>query len=70
MIRKIHSNKKLVSIEHSRHRSIFNFLINLMAGSTAYTYLPQKPSLDIYPKDLPALRPTIFEFRRTHVNLL
>ncbi len=50
----------LCQIEHSRHRSIFNFLVNLMAGLAAYTYLPQKPSLDIYPKDLPALPPAVF----------
>lgn len=52
--------KNLCQIEHSRHRSIFNFLVNLMAGLAAYTYLPQKPSLDIYPKDLPALPPAVF----------
>jgi hypothetical protein len=52
--------KNLCQIEHSRHRSVFNFLVNLMAGLAAYTYLPKKPSLDIYPKDLPALPPTVF----------
>jgi hypothetical protein len=52
--------KNLCQIEHSRHRSIFNFLVNLMAGLAAYTYLPKKPSLDIYPKDLPALPPAVF----------
>jgi Transposase DDE domain len=38
----------------------FNFLVNLMAGLAAYTYLPKKPSIDLYPKDLPALPPAIF----------
>nr|WP_263627821.1 hypothetical protein [Komarekiella delphini-convector] len=38
----------------------FAGLGNLMAGLTAYTYLPKKPSIDIYPKDLPALPPAIF----------
>lgn len=52
--------KNLCQIEHSPQRSVFNFLVNLMAGLAAYTYLPQKPSLDIYPKDLPALPPAIF----------
>jgi hypothetical protein len=32
-----------------------------MASLAAYTYLPEKPSLDIYLEDLPALRPAIFE---------
>lgn len=52
--------KNLCQIEHSRHRSVFNFLVNLIAGLAAYTYLPQKPSLDIYPKDLPTLPPAVF----------
>lgn len=52
--------KNLCQIEHSRHRSVFNFLVNLLAGLAAYTYLPQKPSLDIHPKGLPALPPAIF----------
>lgn len=52
--------KNICQIEHSRHRSPFNFLVNLIAGLAAYTYLPKKPSIDIYPKDLPALPPAIF----------
>ena len=32
--------KNMCQIEHSRHRSGFNFLVNLMAGLAAYTYLP------------------------------
>ncbi len=52
--------KNICQIEHSRHRSPFNFLVNLMAGLAAYTYLPKKPSIDTYPKDLPALPPAIF----------
>ncbi|MHC5829400.1 MAG: hypothetical protein ACYT04_79140, partial [Nostoc sp.] len=52
--------KNLYQIEHSRHHSIFNFLVNLMVGLAAYTYLPKKPSLGISPKDLPALPPAVF----------
>lgn len=54
--------KNLCQIEHLRHRSVFNFLVNLMAGLAAYTYLHKKTSLDIKPKGLPALPPAIFEF--------
>ncbi len=36
--------KNISQIEHSRHRSVWNFLVNLFAGLIAYTYLPQKPS--------------------------
>jgi hypothetical protein len=31
--------KNISQIEHSRHRSIWNFLVNLFASLTAYTYL-------------------------------
>ncbi len=34
--------KNISQIEHSRHRSVGNFLVNLLAGLTAYTYLPHK----------------------------
>ncbi len=30
--------KNIFEIEHSRHRSIWNFLVNLMAGLIAYSY--------------------------------
>ena len=32
-------------IEHSRHRSVANSFVNLLAGLIAYTYLEKKPSL-------------------------
>jgi hypothetical protein len=35
-------------------------MVNLLAGLVAYTYLPNKPSIDIYLKDLPALPPALF----------
>lgn len=39
--------KNMCKIQHTRHRSINNFLINLMAGLTAYCFFPKKPSLNI-----------------------
>ena len=39
--------KNVCQIEHSRHRSPLNFLVNLMAGLIAYCHLPKKPSLDL-----------------------
>ena len=36
-------------IEHSRHRSPLNFLVNLTAGLIAYCHQPKKPSLDLDP---------------------
>jgi hypothetical protein len=52
--------KNSCQIEHSRHRSVFNFLVNLVAGLVAYTYQPKKPSLDLEFKGLPALPPALF----------
>ncbi len=43
-------NEQLQNIsqsEHSRHRSVTNFLVNLVAGLIAYTYQAKKPSLHI-----------------------
>ena len=39
--------KNISQIEHSRHRSVTNFLVNLVARVIAYTYQPKKPSLHI-----------------------
>lgn len=33
--------KNICQIEHFRHRSPFNFLVNLMAGLAAYTISPK-----------------------------
>ena len=37
--------KNISQIEHSRHRSVVNFLTNLLAGLIAYMLRPKKPSL-------------------------
>jgi len=37
--------KNICQIEHSRHRSLANFLSNLIAGIIAYHFLPKKPSI-------------------------
>jgi DDE family transposase len=39
--------KNVCQIEHSRHRSPFNFLVHLLAGLIAYCHQPKKPSLDL-----------------------
>ena len=39
--------KNTCQIEHSRHRSFDNFLGNLIAGLTAYSFLDSKPSIKI-----------------------
>jgi hypothetical protein len=39
--------KNICQIEHTRHRSMGNFLTNLLSGLIAYSFLPKKPSLKI-----------------------
>jgi hypothetical protein len=46
--------KNTSQIEHSRHRSPVNFLVNLVAGLIAYCHQPKKPALDLDPYRLPA----------------
>lgn len=44
--------KNISQIEHSRHRSPVNFLLNLFAGLIAYQLQPKKPSLNFSRKQL------------------
>jgi len=37
--------KNMCQIEHTRHRSPTNFLVNLFSGLVAYTFFPKKPSI-------------------------
>ena len=39
--------KNLCQIEHTRHRSIANFMVNLMAGIIAYCLSPNKPRIPV-----------------------
>jgi len=39
--------KNISQIEHTRHRSIANFMVNLISGLIACTWKPKKPSLNI-----------------------
>lgn len=50
--------KNISQIAHTRHRSVANFMVNLMAGLLAYTFQPKKPALhfsDSEARLLPAL---------------
>ena len=44
--------KNISLIEHTRHRSFFNYLVNLLCGLIAYCHQPRKPSLglDAFPR--------------------
>lgn len=47
--------KNISQIEHTRHRSPINFLVNLFAGLIAYCHQPKKPSLNLTPQHIQAL---------------
>lgn len=38
--------KNMCQVEHSRHRSLANFITNLVAGLIAYAFLPKKPCIN------------------------
>lgn len=39
--------KNMCKLQHTRHRSVNNFLINIIAPLSAYCFFPKKPSLNI-----------------------
>ena len=39
--------KNIAQIEHSRHRSFDNFLVNLLSGIAAYCFFPKKPAINL-----------------------
>ncbi len=50
--------KNISQILHTRHRSVTNFAVNLIAGLIAYTHQEKKPSLNLSEKErstLPAI---------------
>jgi hypothetical protein len=47
--------KNIFNLEHSRHRSLSNYMVNIVAGLVAYSYQDKLPSLNIARKDLISL---------------
>ncbi len=41
--------KNISQIEHIRHRSVANFMVNVVAGLVAHTHQPKKPPLNLTP---------------------
>ncbi len=39
--------KNIAQIEHSRHRSFCNFMVNSVAAIAAYCFFPKKPSIAV-----------------------
>ena len=52
--------KNISQIQHTRHRSVCNFMVNVIAGLIAYTHQDKKPSLNLTPKDLDSLQEAHF----------
>jgi hypothetical protein len=42
--------KNVSQVEHTRHRSPINGIINMVAAVVAYTFQPKKPALDLFTK--------------------
>ena len=47
--------KNISNIEHTRHRSFWNFLVNIIAGLAAYSLRKKKPGLNYNVKELALL---------------
>ena len=47
--------KNICQIEHTRHRSTVNFVVNVIAALIAYTFKEKLPSLNIRVKELEQL---------------
>ena len=47
--------KNISQIAHTRHRSLPNFLVNLLAGLIAYTWQPNKPSINLTNAEMASL---------------
>lgn len=52
--------KNISQVQHTRHRSVCNFLVNVIAGLIAYTYQDKKPSLNLTIEDLNSLQEAHF----------
>lgn len=48
--------KNICQVEHTRHRSISGFLLNVMSAIAAYSFFPKKPSIK---KDIMETNPTL-----------
>jgi hypothetical protein len=44
--------KNIFTLEHSRHRSMTNLIVNVIACLVAYSYQEKKPSLNLRHQDL------------------
>ena len=55
--------KNVSQIEHTRHRCVWNFMVNILAALVAYALQPKKPSIYLTQNHLLAC---LFFFRLRH----
>jgi len=51
--------KNISQVEHTRHRSPINGIVNMIAAVVAYTFQPKKPALDLFTTDDSAIQPSL-----------
>ena len=44
--------KNIQQVEHTRHRSVVNAMVNVLAALMTYTHQPYKPSLNLSKNEL------------------
>jgi len=52
--------KNICQLEHTRHHSLTNWVVNVLAALIAYTYQEKKPSLHFQDKELATLPAVVF----------
>ena len=50
--------KNMCQVEHTRHRSITGFLLNVISAIAAYSFFPKKPSIK---KDIEETNPKLIK---------
>ena len=59
--------KNICQIEHTRHRSISGFLLNIISAIAAYSFFPKKPSIK---KDIEETNPELIKAFETQLRLV
>ena len=58
--------KNVCQIEHTRHRSISGFILNIMGAIAAYSFFPKKPSIK---KDIQETNPLLLQSFKNQLQL-
>jgi hypothetical protein len=58
--------KNICQVEHTRHRSISGFLLNILGAIAAYSFFPKKPSIK---KDIQETNPQLIEQFKKQLTL-